>query len=119
MQPSVTNLIDRLRGGDREALDQLIPMVYAELRKIAVGYLGDERRSHTLSATALVHEAYLRMLGANHPYYNNRVHFFGVAASLMRQILVDHARSRQAAKRGGASLTIAINENFPGSSAPE
>lgn len=112
MQPSVTSLIGRLRGGDRAALDQLIPMVYTELRKIAVGYLGDERQSHTLQATALVHEAYLRMLGGHHPDYKNRAHFFGVAASLMRQILVDHARSRQAAKRGGPGLTLAINENL-------
>jgi RNA polymerase sigma-70 factor, ECF subfamily len=112
MQASVTGLIARLRSGDRAALDQLIPLVYTELHKIAAGYLSDEGRPHTLQATALVHEAYLRLLGANHPDYSSRAHFFGVAASLMRQILVDHARSRQAAKRGGPGLTLVLDENL-------
>jgi len=112
MQASVTGLIARLRDGDRTALDQLIPLVYTELHKIASGYLSDEGQPHTLQATALVHEAYLRLLAANHPDYKNRAHFFGVAASVMRQILVDHARSRHAAKRGGAALTLVIDENL-------
>jgi RNA polymerase sigma factor (TIGR02999 family) len=112
MQASVTSLIVRLRGGDRSALDQLMPIIYDELHKIARGYLSAERPSHTLQATALVHEAYLRLLDGKHPEYQNRAHFFGVAASLMRRILVDHARSRQAAKRGGPGLTLAIDENL-------
>src|SRR5579872_1047906 len=112
MQPSVTSLIARLRGGDRDALDQLIPMVYTELHNVADGYLNGEVRSHTLQATALVHETYLRLLRADHPDYKDRAHFFGVAASLMRQILVDHARSRRALKRGGEVLTLSINESL-------
>ena len=112
MQASVTKLLVRLRDGDRTAIDQLIPLVYTELHNIAAGYLKDEARAHTLQATALVHEAYLRLLGADHPDYTGRAHFFGVAARLMRQILVDHARSRQAAKRGGGSLTLFIDDGF-------
>ena len=112
MQASVTKLLVRLRDGDRTAIDQLIPLVYKELHNIAAGYLKDEARAHTLQATALVHEAYLRLLGADHPNYTDRAHFFGVAARLMRQILVDHARSRQAAKRGGGSLTLSIDGGF-------
>ena len=117
MQASVTSLIARLRDGDRSALDLLMPMVYSELHKIAAGYLKDEARPHTLQATALVHEAYIRMLGAEHPDYTSRAHFFGVAANLMRQILVDHARARQAAKRGGGALTLAIDESLDGAPA--
>jgi RNA polymerase sigma-70 factor, ECF subfamily len=112
MQPSVTSLIARLRGGDRTALDQLMPMVYTELHSVAAGYLNGERRSHTLQATALVHETYLRLLRADHPDYKDRAHFFGVAASVMRQILVDHARSRHAVKRGGPALTLVIDEGL-------
>lgn len=112
MDGSVTSLLDRVRTGDRSALDRLMPIVYAELHKIAAGYLGQERPSHTLQPTALVHEAYLRLLGAKHPDYRSRAHFFGVAAGLMRQILVDHARSRQAAKRGGLAIGVTINENL-------
>jgi RNA polymerase sigma factor (TIGR02999 family) len=112
MPPSVTSLIARLRSGDRAALDQLMPMVYTELHKVAAGYLNGEARSHTLQPTALLHEAYLRMLRVDHPDYKDRAHFFGVAASVMRQILVDHARSRNAAKRGGQVLTVSINENL-------
>jgi RNA polymerase sigma-70 factor (ECF subfamily) len=105
-------MISRLRGGDRTALDQLMPMVYTELHKIAAGYLCEERPSHTLQPTALVHEACLRMLGAHDPDYKNRAHFYGVAAGLMRQIPVDHARSRHAGKRGGFALTVAIDEKL-------
>jgi RNA polymerase sigma factor (TIGR02999 family) len=114
MQASVTSLIARLREGDRSALDQLMPLVYSELHKIASGYLKDEARPHTLQATALVHEAYIRLLGADHPDYANRAHFFGVAANLMRQILVDHARARQAAKRGGGTVSLVIDDRLDG-----
>lgn len=112
MAASVTSLLARLRNGDRTALDQLMPLVYGELHKIAVAYVSVERRPQTLQPTALVHEAYLKLLGANHPDYQNRSHFYGVAAGLMRQILVDHARARMASKRGGAALTIGIDEKF-------
>ena len=119
MQASVTSLIARLREGDRSALDQLMPIVYSELHKIATGYLKDESGPQTLQPTALVHEAYIRLLGADHPDYANRAHFFGVAANLMRQILVDHARARQAAKRGGGAITLVIDDRMDGAPARE
>ncbi len=108
----MTGLISRLPAGDRDALDELIPLVYHELHRVASGYLNAERHPHTLQPTALVNEAYLRMLGASHPEYKGKTHFFGVAARLMRQILVDHARSRHAAKRGGPLLTLTVKENL-------
>src|SRR5579862_2323788 len=112
MEASVTSLLVRLRDGDRTALDQLMPLVYTELHKIAVAYVSDERRPQTLQPTALVHEAYLKLLDSNHPDYKSRTHFYGVAAGLMRQILVDHARSRLASKRGGPALTLVIDEKL-------
>jgi RNA polymerase sigma factor (TIGR02999 family) len=99
----VTELLLRWRGGDRQALDALMPLVYAELRRLAQHYIRQERPDHTLQSTALVHEAYVRLVGQNLPEWRSRAHFFGVAAQLMRQILVDHARHRQAEKRGGAA----------------
>jgi RNA polymerase sigma factor (TIGR02999 family) len=103
-------LLVRWRGGDREALDALIPLVYNELRRIARSYLKDERTGHTLQSTALVHEAYMRMVAQNLPQWQNRAHFFSVAAQLMRQILVDHARSHRASKRGGQVYKLALDE---------
>src|SRR5215472_12168135 len=88
----VTDLLARWRSGNREALDALMPLVYGELRRLARQYLRQERPGHTLQCTALVHEAYVRLVGQNPPEWNGRAHFFGVAARLMRQILVDHAR---------------------------
>src|ERR1700723_1143474 len=84
----VTELLVRWRGGDRAALDALMPMVYSELRRLAHHYLNNERPGHTLQSTALVHEVYVRLVGQNPPEWQNRAHFFGVAATLMRQILV-------------------------------
>jgi RNA polymerase sigma factor (TIGR02999 family) len=98
--PEVTLLLKRLSGGDKAALDEIIPLVYEELRQIARGYLGRESQGHTLQPTALIHEAYLRMVRQSHPDYVDRSHFYGVSARIMRQILVDHARRRQAKKRG-------------------
>lgn len=112
MADSVTSLLARLREGDRSALNPLVAIVYPELHRIAVGYLREERPSHVVQPTVLVHEAYLRLVRAGPGDYQNRAHFFGVAASLMRQILVDHARSRSAAKRGGANLTLALDESM-------
>src|SRR6267142_5401448 len=94
----VSELLVRWRGGDREALESLIPIVYSELRKLARSYLRRERPDHTLQSAALVHEAYVRMAGGTSPDCQNRTHFFGVAARLMREILVDHARGRAAVK---------------------
>src|SRR5215210_9056930 len=98
----VTQLLLDWSQGDRAALDQLMPLVYQELRKLASSYLRSERPDHTLQPTALIHEAYLRMVGSDMPQWQSRSHFFGVAARLMRQILVEHARTRHAAKRGGS-----------------
>src|SRR3979411_1178261 len=104
----VPSLITRVRQGDRLALDELVPIVYGELHKIASAYLRRERPNHTLQPTALINEVYLRLLGANRHDYMDRTHFLGVAAYLMRQILTQHARRRHASKRGGE--TIAIND---------
>jgi len=100
----------RWRGGDREALEELMPLVYEELRRLAHHYLRQERTDHTLQSTALVHEAYLRLAGQNPPEWQNRAHFFGIAAHIMRQILVKYARGRGAAKRGGNALTLTLDE---------
>ena len=106
----VTQLLVRWRGGDREALDALMPIVYAELRSMAHRYLQRERSDHTLQSTALVHEAYVRLIGQKLPQWQNRAHFFGVAARLMRQILVEYARGHQAAKRGGNACKVTLEE---------
>lgn len=106
----VTDLLVRWRSGDREALDALMPLVYEELRHLARHYLRLERPDHTLQSTALVHEAFVRLVGQNPPEWKSRAHFYGVAARLMRQILVDHARNHGAAKRGGDSIKLTLNE---------
>jgi len=108
----VTQLLVRWRGGDREALNALMPIVYADLRRMARQYLQRERSDHTLQSTALVHEAYVRLIGQKLPDWQNRAHFFGVAARLMRQILVEYARSHQAAKRGGTVCKITLDEEL-------
>src|SRR6201993_3940282 len=97
----VTLLLAEWAKGNQRALDQLTPLVYRELRQLASSYLRRERQGHTLQPTALVHEAYLRLVDQSSPNWQNRSHFYGVAARLMRQILVDHARRKQAGKRAG------------------
>jgi len=109
----VTRLLFNWQQGDRTALDQLMPLVYHELRKLAGGYLKSERRDHTLQPTALIHEAYVRMIEQDMPEFQSRAHFFGVAARLMRQILVDHARTHRAAKRGGEHEKISLDDAPP------
>lgn len=106
----VTELLIRWRGGDKAALDTLMPLVYGELRRIARRYLRAERPDHTLQSTALVHEAYVRLAHQDLPQWENRAHFFAVAAQLMRQILVDHARSHRAAKRGADGCKLTLDE---------
>ena len=106
---SVTDLLTKWRAGDQEAFKALIPLVYHELRRIARHYVRQERPDHTLQSTALVHEAYLRLMRQESADIENRAHFFAVAAHLMRQILVDHARRRRAAKRGNG-LKLELNE---------
>lgn len=108
----VTQLLVRWRGGDPEALDALMPIVYADLRRMARQYLQRERADHTLQSTALVHEAYVRLIGQKLPEWQNRAHFFGVAARLMRQILVEYARSHRAAKRGGSACRVTLDEGL-------
>jgi RNA polymerase sigma-70 factor (ECF subfamily) len=109
MEPSsLTQLLRDVKDGDKQAVDQLVPVAYAELRRLADSYLRRERSDHTLQPTALVHEAYMRLVGQDQPDYRNRAHFFGVAAQLMRQILVDHARMRNAGKRGGGEAKLGL-----------
>jgi RNA polymerase sigma factor (TIGR02999 family) len=105
----VTGLLARWSSGDPEALQQLIPLVYAECRRIAAQQLRRERHEHTLDPTALVHELYLRLVDQQRATWENRAHFFGVAAQLMRRILVDHARARQAEKRGGSAILVSLD----------
>ena len=102
----VTLLLAEWAKGNQNALNDLTPLVYRELRRLAASYLRKERQGHTLQPTALVHEAYLRLVDQTNPSWQNRSHFFGVAARLMRQILVDHARRKQAGKRGGLRVSL-------------
>lgn len=106
----VTQILLDWKNGDRQAIDLLTPLVYDELRSIARRYLADERSAAMLQPTALVHEAYLRLVGQNLPDWESRGHFFGVAAHLMRQVLVDHARQHRSAKRGGGALAVPIED---------
>lgn len=106
----VTLLLGKLKQGSKEAKAELIPLVYRELRRIAGYYMRDERAGHTLQPTALVNEAYLRLVGQTRVEWKNRAHFLGVAAQLMRRILVDHARERVAGKRGGRQIRIELDD---------
>jgi RNA polymerase sigma factor (TIGR02999 family) len=98
------------RDGDQDALARLMPLVYDELRRLAASYLRRERPGHTLQPTALVHEAYLRLVDQTHANWRNRAQFFGVAAQLMRRILIDHARGQQSAKRGSGEARLSLDE---------
>lgn len=108
--PEVTQLLIAWSNGEAGALEQLTPLVYAELRRLAHRYMHRERAGHTLQTTALVHEAYIRMIDQNHANWQNRAQFFGVAANMMRRILVDHARGHQADKRGGGIAKLSLDE---------
>jgi RNA polymerase sigma factor (TIGR02999 family) len=108
--PSVTALLADWSRGNARALDQLLPLVYAELRRIAGRQLRRERIGHTLQPTALVHEVYLRLVDQRQADWQNRAHFFGVAAQIMRRILVDHVRRRDADKRGGGVRCVSIDD---------
>ncbi len=107
----ITRLLLEWRGGSEPALQQLTPLVYGELRKLAGAYLRRERPGHTLQPTALLHEAYLRLIDQNHQDWASRSHFFGVAAHLMRLILVDWARKGNAGKRGAGARQVSLNLN--------
>ena len=106
----VTQLLIDWSNGDQQAFERLLPLVYNELRKLAAHYLAGERQDHTLQSTALVHEAYLRMIDQNRAQWKNRAQFFGVASQMIRRILVDHARSHHAVKRGAGALKLSLDE---------
>jgi RNA polymerase sigma factor (TIGR02999 family) len=108
----ITLLLTELQAGNRAAESKLVPLVYDELRRLARRYMRGERAEHTLQPTALVHEAYLRLIGQRDVEWQNRAHFFGVAAQLMRRILVDHARARKAEKRGGSAPKVSLDETL-------
>ena len=110
--PQVTKILLDWKNGDEQAIARLTPIVYDELRRLAAHYLRDEHAADTLQPTALVHEAYLRLVAQNMPDWECRSHFFGVAAHLMRQILVDHARKQRSAKRGDGAAMITLDERL-------
>ena len=110
MSEPVTVLLQQWRDGDQAALNALTPIVYDELRRLAASYLRRERDGHTLQPTALLHEAYVKLANQQDKDWKNRAHFFGVAAHLMRQILVDHARGRNREKRGAGMAKVQLNE---------
>jgi RNA polymerase sigma-70 factor, ECF subfamily len=109
-QHEVTRLLLAWSEGDKAALDQLMPLVYAELRRLAKSYMRRERGGQTMQTTALIHEAYLRLIDADQVRLENRAHFFAAAARLMRQVLVDLARERGSRKRGGAARRVSLDE---------
>lgn len=117
----VTRLLQDWRNGNQQALEQLTPLVYGELRRLAARFLRREREGHTLNATALINEAYLQLIGQQPSDWQNRAHFIGVAAHLMRNILVDHARAHAAAKRGKGEPALPLDEavNVSGQTAPD
>ena len=108
--PEITQLLLAWSGGDQTAQEKLVPLVYAELHRLAKRYMGREHAAHTLQTTALVHEAYLRLINAKDMHWQNRAHFFAVSANVMRRILVDLARARQNLKRGGSAQQVSLDE---------
>jgi len=108
----VTNLLIELSDGKREVVDEILPLIYGELKRIAANYLRRERSDHTLQPTALVNEAYIKMIDITQVSWQNKAHFIGVAANQMRRILVDHARERNAQKRGGELQIVTLNEEI-------
>ena len=109
-QPDVTVLLSQLTQGDQAAAERLMPLVYDELKRLARGYMRREREDHTLQTTALVHEAYLKLVRQQATNWQGRAHFFGIAAQLMRRILIDHARGHLREKRGGALVVLPLDE---------
>jgi len=106
----VTRLLVDWGNGDQQALEKLTPLVYQELKRLAARYLRRERREHTLQSTALVHEAWLRLIDQKQVQWQNRAQFFGIAAEMIRRILIDHARNRQAAKRGDGAIKLSLDD---------
>ena len=118
-EQDVTSLLLAIRDGDSTAARELVPLVYDELRRLAGHYMRGERPGHTLQATALVHEAWLKLIDTSRVEFENRSHFFAMAAQQMRRILVDHARARQAGKRGGKAEKLPLNEVVVGPDAEQ
>jgi RNA polymerase sigma factor (TIGR02999 family) len=114
----VSDLLRELSRGQPDALDRLIPIVYDELRRIAHGQLRGEHSGHTLNTTALVHETYLRLVQIDRVEWQDRAHFFAVAARLMRRVLIDYARTRNRDKRGGAAVRVSLSESLDGLAQP-
>ena len=112
MSRNITHLLKEWSDGDLRALDELIPLVYEELRQQAARYMRKERPGHSLQATALINEAFLRLIDVKDVQWQNRAHFFAIAANLMRRILVDHARRRDAEKRGGSQILLTFDDAF-------
>ena len=115
----VTRLLSQWTDGRQDALDRLLPQVYAELRRLASSYLRRERPNHTLQATALVHEAFLKLVDQRAVRWQNRAHFFGIAAQAMRRILVDHARAHAAGKRGAGERPVSLDDALVVTAAPD
>ena len=109
----VTQLLQALKGGDRDAEGKLLEAVYGELHRMAARHMRRERADHTLQATALIHEAYVRLIDQGGKDWQNRAHFYGVAAQVMRRILVDYARTHRAGKRGGGQQRVALDDALP------
>ena len=108
--PEITRLLVEWSDGNQAALDALMPIVHAELQKLAHSFMRRENSAHTLQTTALVNEAYLRLIDQNRVQWQNRTHFFGIAAQMMRRILIDHARKHEYAKRGGGAIKISLDD---------
>jgi RNA polymerase sigma factor (TIGR02999 family) len=109
-QAHLTNLLQQVNAGREGALDELMPAVYSELRRQAARYLRRERNNHTLQPTALVNEAFIKLIDQRNVRWQNRAHFFGIAAQAMRRVVIDHARARQRVKRGGVQYAVTLDE---------
>ncbi len=109
---NITEMLDEWGNGNQHALEELMPLVYEELHKQASQYLRHERPNHTLQATALIHETYLKLIDQNNANFKNRMHFFAISANLMRRILVDHARTKKREKRGGDGEILQLDETM-------
>ena len=112
MSQDVTGLLIQLSGGNQNVVNEIFPLIYDELKKIAGNYLRSERGGHTLQPTALVHEAYLKLVDHTRMNWQNRAHFLGMAATMMRQILIDHARRHRAGKRGGEKENLSLEDSI-------
>src|SRR5215467_11431787 len=115
----ITGLLQAWRNGNRDALDKLVPMVYDDLRRIAHRYIRRQAPGQTLQTTAVVHEAYMRLTGHDDVAWQNRAHFYGICAQVMRSLLVDRARARGAAKRGGTGYKVSVSDGVAASNNPD